>query len=305
MGPSAQDDHGKRRDEFQVINSWLSDTRALIAQYKNQRLDVVKWTMTVNLALATASVVAKSPGIFMLFALLAAAIGGGLALHYNRRLTRIRERGNKLTVYVNDNIFRIRDVVGDEIGGRKGAGYDAQEIVWFTLAIILSILPSFLLWAAAQEGLVGTMILFDQGSQNLLSVLGAAFDVAGAVLLARALVFVKSKSLMRQSTSGYGGVSAPLIKMFSDQWIDASFGLSLLLVGFSLQGAAGYGYKSTSVGLFGAGLAILIVVVVTYFIMRRAAIERVFKRACKTMRKPDGSLMWSENEISNLWEAEK
>jgi hypothetical protein len=79
------------------------------------------------------------------------------------------------------------------------------------------------------------MIVFDYSSENLISILGALFDITGAAFLAWALVFVKARAIIRQSSSGYG-FTPTLVKMFSEQKIDAAFGLVFLMIGFILQG---------------------------------------------------------------------
>ena len=44
--------------EFHVACAILDDDRKLIAAGKSQRWDVIKWAVTVNVALATASIIA-------------------------------------------------------------------------------------------------------------------------------------------------------------------------------------------------------------------------------------------------------
>lgn len=148
------------------------------------------------------------------------------------------------------------------------------------------------------------MFACDPNSCNILSILGAMFDICGAALLARALIFVKASALMRQSTSGWSGISTPLIKMFSDQWVDGVFGLSLLVTGFSLQGAAGFGLKCTSAAALVTGAVTLVLVGLAWALLRRRLVEWKFKHASRTMRKADGSRMWTEQEIDVNWETE-
>jgi hypothetical protein len=154
--------------------------------------------------------------------------------------------------------------------------------------------------------LLGREVVFayDPSSYNVLSILGAMFDIFGAALLARALVFVKARALMRQSTSAWGGISIPLIKMFSDQWSDGAFGLSLLVIGFSIQGAVGCGVKSTNFAVFATGTMALSGILLAWVLLRRRLTEWKFKRASRTMRKAGGAPMWSEQEIDSNWEAE-
>lgn len=137
----------------------------------------------------------------------------------------------------------------------------------------------------------------------MLSALSALSDIAGALLLARALVFVRTKSLMEQSTSGWGGVSPALVKMFSEQQVDAASGLTCLLVGFSLQCAVGLlGLQSTSRALFSVGFVVLLIAGAIYFAVRRPVTRWIFERACRTYAKPDGSRVWTDEQIGRHWD---
>jgi len=81
----------KDEEELKVIYSALDDCRRLIAAGKVQRWDVVKWGVTVNVALATAAAAIQFKGAFSLIpfvlAGLAAFVSWVLVLHYNRRIT--------------------------------------------------------------------------------------------------------------------------------------------------------------------------------------------------------------------------
>jgi hypothetical protein len=144
------------------------------------------------------------------------------------------------------------------------------------------------------------MIVFDHSYENLISILGALFDITGAAFLAWALVFVKARAIIRQSSSGYG-FTPTLVKMFSEQKIDAAFGLVFLMVGFILQGGAGYGYKSTSNVLFGAGVAVLISGVIAYRLLRARLTRLVFDQACNAWPNPDGSARYDAAQIETFW----
>jgi hypothetical protein len=81
--------------DFQIASLLLQDQQRLIAAGKVQRWDVVKWTIAVNLALATASVSIRTDGagiIIVVFTVLVALGGGALVYHYNRRITGARRR---------------------------------------------------------------------------------------------------------------------------------------------------------------------------------------------------------------------
>ncbi len=144
------------------------------------------------------------------------------------------------------------------------------------------------------------MLTFDLSSENLLSILGAAFDIMGAVLLAWALVFVRARAIIRQSSSGYG-FTPTLVRMFSEQRVDATFGLGLLLIGFFIQGAAGYGYKSTNFAVLWIGVAILVAALTAYRVVRERWTRRIFNAACKSVIEPGRPSPYSDLEIEGFW----
>lgn len=75
---------------------------------------------------------------------------------------------------------------------------------------------------------------------NLLNVAGLAFDMAGASLLAWALVFTRGQILKAQSLTVFNG--NPVLHMaLRRQRLDACFGLGMLLFGFLLQMIAAIG----------------------------------------------------------------
>jgi hypothetical protein len=80
--------------------------------------------------------------------------------------------------------------------------------------------------------------------------IGACYDILGAVLLARSFLAVTSNRLIAQSSSGWGGFSAPLLRMFCEQKGDAQFAVVLLVVGFLLQGISALGVNITHMDSF-------------------------------------------------------
>ena len=77
--------------EFTFASAVLEDGRKLIAAGKSQRWDVVKWAVTVNVALATASIAllkdhANAARWFFIFAIVIVLIAEALVLHYNNRM---------------------------------------------------------------------------------------------------------------------------------------------------------------------------------------------------------------------------
>jgi hypothetical protein len=129
--------------------------------------------------------------------------------------------------------------------------------------------------------------------------LGAILDLVGAMLLARALAFATARTLIVQSTSGYSGLSTPLIRMFAEQQIDATFGLVLLTFGFAMQALAGAGCSRTTF-VFATGLVALVGVCISYLALRRRLWRWRFKLACLSWR-PEGRAMWNDDEIEKMW----
>jgi hypothetical protein len=146
-------------------------------------------------------------------------------------------------------------------------------------------------------------VFSDAASINYFSVAGNIYDIAGAVLIARALVFVGARDMDRQAKSGYGGFSSHLLKMFAEQKVDAAFGLFLLCGGFGMQSLAGGGYKSSSMGFIEILGAILVFVLVTYFTLRHRLAKFLFVRSLRTPRlqgNPNKQRL-PEETIESLW----
>jgi hypothetical protein len=133
--------------EFQIACLYLQDCQRLIAAGKLQRWDVVKWTLTVNFALATASGIAhKAQGFFLFLSVLVAALGFILIVHYNQRITRAREDSNKPVTYLRKNGI---DVIGGSPAtySRGDWLYDFPELAAFAYAVLfISIMPALVAW---------------------------------------------------------------------------------------------------------------------------------------------------------------
>ena len=87
-------------EALQLAYFYAQDSQHIIAAGKMQRWEVLKWAVTVNLALATAGAVSRSSGWtlfgFFLFCVLVSAISAYLLNHYNRRITGARETLDKI-----------------------------------------------------------------------------------------------------------------------------------------------------------------------------------------------------------------
>ena len=136
--------------DFAIASLLLQDQQRLIAAGKVQRWDVVKWTIAVNLALATASVSigTNSAGIIIVvFTVLVALGGGALVYHYNGRITGARRDADRVTAYFREagidfsKIVPVRSAIP-----QRSFLYDAEELSIFGSIIVLSILAALLAW---------------------------------------------------------------------------------------------------------------------------------------------------------------
>jgi len=72
---------------------------------------------------------------------------------------------------------------------------------------------------------------------NFVNVAGLCYDIAGAVLLGRAVIFNKKEKIAQQVGS-YWDYNKPLIPSVVEGRIDAVVGLGLMVAGFVLQAAS-------------------------------------------------------------------
>ena len=136
--------------DFQFACTSLGDRQRLIAASKLQRWDVVKWTVTVNVALAAAAIAAGGDYNLhlSLLAAIVAAVGWGLMLYYNLRLTRTRDEmfvtENYLANYLATNGVDYSAITG-KAPKKVGFFYDCEELAIFTVIQWLSIILVWLL----------------------------------------------------------------------------------------------------------------------------------------------------------------
>jgi hypothetical protein len=139
--------------DFAIASLLLQDQQRLLAAGQVQRWDVVKWTIAVNLALATASVGIGTSGagiIIVVFTVLVALGGWVLVRHYNRRITGARRDADKIVAYFRDAGIDLSKIpVAQDRADRPPEMYDAEELSIFGSIIALSILPALLAWVAS------------------------------------------------------------------------------------------------------------------------------------------------------------
>jgi hypothetical protein len=132
---------GSRDDrQFKTASAVLDDERRLIAALKLQRWDVVKWAVTVNIALAAVAATIKTALVsgLLLFSLavLVAVIGETLMLYYNHRLTNTRDDALKTKKHLEN--FGVDFAFTGTPAKEKDSGYDWQELVIFSVILTLS-----------------------------------------------------------------------------------------------------------------------------------------------------------------------
>jgi hypothetical protein len=133
-------------EELKVIYSALEDCRRLIAAGKVQRWDVVKWGVTVNVALATAVAAIPFKGVFSLipfgFAVLEALVSWVLVLHYNRRMTGARNDAKRLVDQMCKRGINYDSIMGTNVASEysKGSEYDRLELNLFGVILFMSAL---------------------------------------------------------------------------------------------------------------------------------------------------------------------
>ena len=138
----------KDDEELKVIYSALDDCRRLIAAGKVQRWGVVKWGVTVNVALATATAaipfnVAFSSISFAL-AVLVAFVSWQLVSHYNDRVTGARNTSIHLVDQMRGKGIYYNSITGTNVASdySNGRNYDKEELRRFKLILFSSpILP--------------------------------------------------------------------------------------------------------------------------------------------------------------------
>jgi hypothetical protein len=124
--------------QFQAASAVLDDQRRMIAAGKLQRWDVVKWAVTVNVALAAAAISFENSATgkqLVWLAVAVAVIGWILMLYYNLRLKRTRADALKTKENLGVNF--------EDTGSppkSKDFFYDWQELLIFT--IILAVSPA-------------------------------------------------------------------------------------------------------------------------------------------------------------------
>jgi hypothetical protein len=130
--------------EFAIVCSAMEDCSRLIAAGKVQRWDVVKWGVTVILALATAAAAigpSFAPSISLFFVAVMVSVGSCyLVLHYNRRMTGARQTAVHLVQVLEENGIDYNKLLHSDVARdySKGASYDKEELITFGIILIIA-----------------------------------------------------------------------------------------------------------------------------------------------------------------------
>jgi len=131
----------------------IDDYRRLIAAGKTHRWDVVKWAVTINVALAGASITLKHQqgrDVQMLFTSLALGVvflSIGLLWEITSRMTATRNASLAPERFLIEHGVAVAQITGEEPPKQYKPNYDWQEsliYVWILGASVL--LPGFLLF---------------------------------------------------------------------------------------------------------------------------------------------------------------
>jgi hypothetical protein len=141
-------------DTLELAFIYLQDCQRLIAAGKVQRWEVLKWAVTVNVALAAAAAATGARGTTLLglfgFCVFVAAVSIYLLYHYNRRMTGARDAMDKIMERLSTDFPDIEKFTGKDrypATQEKLARYDKEEMAIFPYIIGFSILPAFVVLA--------------------------------------------------------------------------------------------------------------------------------------------------------------
>jgi hypothetical protein len=139
-------------DEVRFALGVFDDHRRLIAAGKTHRWDIVKWAVTVNIALAGASVTLKhqdenATGLFFFLTLGVVALCGWLLAEITRRMTAARNDTLAPEKYLSERGIDIAGITGRAPRREKYPWYyDEEELLIYGSILVASIAPAFLLW---------------------------------------------------------------------------------------------------------------------------------------------------------------
>lgn len=127
--------------EVQLAIGTLEDCRRQIAAYKVLRWDVVKWGVTINLALAAATTALADFRPYLLLLSCGVAFASWqIIVHYNRRMTGFRDQTVIVVDWLKQKGIGYDVITGQSTQGDYSAGedYDIQELALFLAILVAS-----------------------------------------------------------------------------------------------------------------------------------------------------------------------
>jgi hypothetical protein len=129
----------------------LDDHRRLIAAGKTHRWDIVNWAVTINTALAGASVTLKHQGgnateLFWWLALGVVILSVCLMWEITRRMTVMRNDSRAPEKFLSEHGINVVRITGKEPPEEYKLNYDKQELRIYGLILLASAAPAFVLW---------------------------------------------------------------------------------------------------------------------------------------------------------------
>src|SRR5262249_48941342 len=142
---------GQQDDQIRFALGVLDDHRRLIAAGKTHRWDTVKWAVTVNLALAGASVTLRQQDgnakrLFCLLAFGVVVLSVLLMLEITRRMTAARNDSLVPEKFLIEQGVDVVRVTGKTPLPKYKLSYDKGELCIYGLILFASASPAFLLW---------------------------------------------------------------------------------------------------------------------------------------------------------------
>jgi hypothetical protein len=119
---------------------------------------------------------------------------------------------------------------------------------------------------------------FDPGQFALLAVAGVIYDIFGALLLSRALMWSRPQDLAGQTVGTSWAGNADLLRALCEQTTDARWGAGLLILGFALQAASSLGLKIDGL-LFAILIAVALLLLISYQLSRNTLVKRQYMKA--------------------------
>lgn len=142
---------GQQDDEIRFALGVIDDHRRLIAAGKTHRWDVIKWAVTVNIALAGALATLSRWNTdnlwpFCLLAIGVAILSILLMWEITRRMTAARNASLVPEKFLIEHGVDVVRITGDKPPGKYELSYDQQELRIYVLILLGSALPALLFW---------------------------------------------------------------------------------------------------------------------------------------------------------------